>query len=165
MKVIFLDIDGVLNLIPQGHDKYGAIFHNHLVENLRYLVEQTQAKIVISSTWRMSGLEEMKNMWKDRNLPGEVIGVTPISRFLREDETFDERKERGREIQEYIDNNLATIENYVILDDDTDMMNHQWEYFVQTSNNLDHEDCVDIGYGLTKKCTEKAIKILKNDIK
>lgn len=165
MKVIFLDIDGVLNLIPQGHDKYGAIFHSHLVENLRYLVEQTHAKIVISSTWRMSGLDEMKNMWKDRNLPGEVVGITPISRFLRKNETFDERKERGREIQEYIDNNSAIIENYVILDDDTDIMNHQWKYFVQTSNTLDHKDCVDIGYGLTKKCTEKAIKILNNDIK
>jgi len=70
MKVIFLDIDGVLNVIPQGHDKYGGIFHPEFVENLRTIIEATDAKIVISSTWRMSGLNIMKEMWSARNLPG-----------------------------------------------------------------------------------------------
>jgi hypothetical protein len=32
--------------------------------------------------------------------------------------------------------------------------------FVQTSNNINHPDCIDIGYGLTKECTNKAIRIL-----
>ena len=64
MKVIFLDIDGVLNVISQGHDEYGSLFHKHFEDNLRYIIEQTGAKIVISSTWRMSGLSEMQRMWK-----------------------------------------------------------------------------------------------------
>jgi len=49
MKTIFLDIDGVLNVIPQGFDQYGSVFHQHFINNLRYLIEQTGAKIVISS--------------------------------------------------------------------------------------------------------------------
>lgn len=52
-KIIFLDIDGVLNLILQDFDKYGSIFHKHFEDNLRYLIDQTGADIVISSTWRM----------------------------------------------------------------------------------------------------------------
>ena len=53
------------------------------------------------------------------------------------------------------------VENYVILDDDNDMLDSQISNFVKTSENFDHTDCVDIGYGLTKICTDKAIKILK----
>ena len=29
-----------------------------------------------------------------------------------------------------------------------------------TSGNKDHSDCVDVGWGLTKECTDLAIKIL-----
>jgi len=32
MKIIFLDIDGVLNVISQGRDKYGMIFHPEFVD-------------------------------------------------------------------------------------------------------------------------------------
>ena len=38
MKVIFLDIDGVLNVIEQGRDEYGQIFHQHFVDNLKKIV-------------------------------------------------------------------------------------------------------------------------------
>ena len=70
MKIIFLDIDGVLNVYCESRDEYGCCFHSHLVENLRILIEQTGAKIVIISTWRFSGLEIIKEMWEKRNLPG-----------------------------------------------------------------------------------------------
>jgi hypothetical protein len=148
MKVIFLDIDGVLNVISQGHDKYGAIFHYHLVENLEKIIIQTSAKIVITSTWRASGLKQMQSMWKDRKLPGEVIGITPHSRD----------RHRGKEIEYYI--NHTDIDRFVIIDDDNDMLKAQRKYFVKTSGNLSHPDCIDIGYGLTKICAEKAIEIL-----
>ncbi len=77
MKIIFLDIDGVLNVCYNGaHDEYGQAFHPHFVENLKKIVDETGAKIVVSSSWRKSGLIEMKNMWRDRSLPGEVIDTT-----------------------------------------------------------------------------------------
>ena len=44
MKVIFLDIDGVLNLIPQGYDKYGSIFHQHFIDNLGRIIDDTDSK-------------------------------------------------------------------------------------------------------------------------
>ena len=76
MKLIFLDIDGVLNVIPQGHDDFGGIFHPEFIENLKHIIEETDAKIVVSSSWRHGGLQRMLDMWKFRSLPGEVIGVT-----------------------------------------------------------------------------------------
>ena len=150
-KIIFLDIDGVLNVIPQGHDEYGSIFHEHFVDNLRKIIDETNAKIVISSSWRMSGLEFMREMWSERNLPGDIVGITPVSY---------ENLIRGYEIQEWIDK--YDVKKYVIIDDDQDMLPHQLPFFVKTSENSDHEDRVDIGYGLTNICTEKVIKILNN---
>ncbi|MFW6246986.1 MAG: HAD domain-containing protein [bacterium] len=152
MKVIFLDIDGVLCVIPTGFDEFGALFHKRFEDNLKWIIEETNAKIVISSTWRLAGLEEMKEMWKHRNLAGEVIDITPFGGM---------DNIRGDEIQVWSDNN--NTENYVIIDDDTDMWESQLNNFVQTSNNSDHPDCVDIGYGLTRKCAEKAIKILNDE--
>jgi hypothetical protein len=148
-SIIFLDIDGVLNVYCESRDKYGCTFHQNFVDNLRYIIDSTGADIVITSTWRSDGLITMQNMWKDRNLPGKVVGVTPYIDICK----------RGLEIEKYISEN--DIKNYVIIDDDTDMLESQMNNFVRTSDNKDHPDCLDIGYGLTKECAEQAIKILK----
>lgn len=164
IKVIFLDIDGVLNVYGTEHDQYGQIFHEHFVENLRTVVNKTGAKIVISSTWRFSGIERMRELWKFRNLPGEVIGITIDCYDLIKEGRFEfyDDVTRGHEIQDWIDDNVNRIQNYVIFDDDNDFLPGQRGNFVRTSNNINHSDCVDIGYGLTKICAEKAIRILNN---
>lgn len=179
MKIIFLDIDGVLNVIGQGHDEYGQIFHQHFMDNLKRIVDETGAKIVVSSSWRLSGLKVMQELWKHRGLAGEVIDVTP-SLYLQKGGCIKFHNDklsqhptprihgysipRGCEIEYWMrnerDNLPEPITAYVILDDDTDMLLSQAENFVQCSGNLDDEDCVDAGYGLTKKCTDKAIQIL-----
>ena len=160
MKVIFLDIDGVLNVYPQGHDEYGSLFHKNFEDNLKRIVDETGAKIVISSTWRASGLDIMREMWSKRGIPGEVIDITTLT-WEPEEEGLDfyERCERGNEIQHWLDEH-PEVTNYVILDDDNDMLSTQQDNFVKTSDNKDHPDCVDIGYGLTNICTDKSIQIL-----
>ncbi len=147
MKIIFLDIDGVLNVYGTGRDEFGSTFHKHFEDNLKSIVDATNAKIVISSTWRMNGLSEMKRMWEMRDIPGQVIDITPVM-----------NTDRGEEISEWLRNN--NVDNYVILDDDSDMLPEQMDHFVRCSDNQDHKDCIDIGYGLTKKCAELAISIL-----
>jgi hypothetical protein len=67
--------------------------------------------------------------------------------------------QRGDEIQAILDQ-YNQITNYVILDDDEDMLPNQRGNFVICSNNINHPDCIDIGYGLTKECTNRAIRIL-----
>jgi len=150
-KVIFLDIDGVINITKEdnGVDEYGQIFNKKFVSNLRYIIEHTGAKIVISSTWRSSGLQIMKEMWIKRGLPGEVIGITPDEIDVVESgeygcEYYDLVK-RGHEIQYYIDSH--NIKNYVILDDVPDFLDNQLRRFVHTYKGLDDlsaEMAVDI---------------------
>lgn len=159
MKVIFLDIDGVLNVYCQSRDKYGCNFHQHLIDNLQTIIDATDAKIVISSSWRVDGLAIMKSMWLFRNLPGDVIDITPDLYYTYSGKDGDDDYSRGDEIQLWLDKN-PQVTNYVIIDDDTDMLQSQMDNFVRTSNNLKHPDCVDRGYGLTKVCADMAIKIL-----
>lgn len=156
---LFLDIDGVLNVIPQGRDKYGSLFHDNFESNLKRIIDKTGADIVISSTWRMSGLEVMKKMWTDRNLPGDVVGITKTADKIVDTGLTDyyDLVCRGDEIELYIKENGIT--NYCIIDDDDDFLDHQLDRFVRTSNNYSHPDSVS-GYGLTKICSDKVIDIL-----
>ncbi len=160
-KIIFLDIDGVLNVNESGRDRFGRLFHKQFENNLGYIIEQTGAKIVISSSWRMSGLKIMQEMWKERQIPGEVIGITPFETYVVENETgkFYDSISRGEEIQLWIDKHNVT--NYVIIDDNIDeILESQKNKFVNTSGNMDHKDCVDAGYGLTRECAIQAVEIL-----
>lgn len=180
MKVIFLDIDGVLNVevfinafweccrlmklarpeaaalrLEMMQDEYGNLFCPTATRNLAWLIEATGAKIVISSTWRLNGLHVMQSMWKHRGLPGEVIDVTPRIVMAREDKqreaTFAERTERGFEIDHWLKNH-PEVESFVIFDDDNDMLDGQKQRFIQT----------DERYGITFKDVENAINILNS---
>jgi len=159
MKVIFLDIDGVLNVRRHGRDRFGSLFHSQFVKNLKQLIIKTNAKIVISSSWRFNGLDEMQKMWIERELPGEVIGITPFTAQYEatESASFMDRCKRGCEIREWL--KTHPVDSYVILDDDNDMLQSQQSNFVRCSNNFDCKDHIE-GYGLTKNRTEIAINIL-----
>lgn len=52
-KVIFLDIDGVLNDEGLRYDE-GHIIDNQFVLNLRRIIDKTGAEIVLTSSWRYS---------------------------------------------------------------------------------------------------------------
>lgn len=147
MKVIFLDIDGVLCVRNRTADKYGPLFHGKFVKNLYRIIYDTGAKIVISSSWRFSGEDKMMKMWDDRNLPGLIVGITP---YLR-------NECRGSEIAVWLKTN--PVEAYCIIDDDRDMLPEQMNNLVLTEANYNHPDSIG-GYGLTKKCADMAIKIL-----
>lgn len=86
-RYIFLDFDGVLNTMEYqtalqwkgepGYDEYGTLFDPYTVEYLEYIIDRTSARLVISSSWRLDGIDRMREMWAARNMPGEVFGVTP----------------------------------------------------------------------------------------
>ena len=172
MKIIFLDIDGVLNSEKWYQERFDINLKTYpicefdplTIEQLNLLTDKTNAKIVISSTWRMGRtIDELKNIFKKVGIKGEIIGVTP---YL----TFNDGYgvERGNEIKRWIDLNCVrwwdkifdekekniTLESYVILDDDPDMLLEQKDNFVRTS----WRD------GLTALHTRKAIKILNTTL-
>ena len=83
MKIIFLDIDGVLNCedgYREGLCEYVGghqSFYPPSKDLINLLIEETGAKIVISSSWRKDGLDRMKEIWKAEGMSGEVIDTTP----------------------------------------------------------------------------------------
>lgn len=167
-KYIFLDFDGVLNtennlkaLREQGYplsDKYGPYFDPTSVANLATTIEQTKAEIVISSTWKIDGLDIMKKMWIERSLPGKVIDITPSDIFGMKEIDFsnpDDFVGRGREIQQWIGQNGSTKDRYMILDDLDDMLQSQKPVFIQ----------IDPRIGITEKDAQNAIEILTKKMK
>ena len=87
-KHLFLDFDGVLNtgryakqIAREGidpFDEFGVLFDPEAIANLKHTVELTDCKIILSTTWRNEGIMRMRELWKERNLPGEIYSMTPI---------------------------------------------------------------------------------------
>ena len=147
MKIIFLDFDGVMdtayyddflhkNSLPET-DKYGIVFDPYCIKNLKYIIDNTRADIVISSTWKDDmTYNEILDMWKDRNLPGFVTDVTPtVSRH------------RGNEIDAWLEECRDTC-RYAIIDDlDSSNFNpHQLEhlFIVNPYCGLDEDTAIRI---------------------
>ena len=143
MKVIFLDFDGVITIPPKWElniDKISLI---------KKIVDETDAKIVVSSSWRY-GLERNFTHILENDPTNETIiwlrdnifDITP---------TVGLGEGRGGEIQLWLNDNRE-VDNYVILDDDSDMWDSQLFHFVQTNYE----------FGITESEATYAIKILNN---
>jgi len=175
MKIIFLDIDGVLNNGDVEHhtkmkekgDKRG--FHTfaeafcprpELTERLLRINNAfPDTEIVISSTWRHNGADPY--VWESMlyacggfDLPARICFELPSTPKLW--------KPRGLEIQQWLDDWEELVEarkedsyppkpidSFVILDDDSDM-EHLMDRLVHVNGKT----------GLSEKNVEEAIEIL-----
>ena len=160
-KVIFLDIDGVLSPrwwdSDKQSDNYGRLFDAKAVANLSKIIEETEADIVISSSWKNIGLVELQNMWRDRGLPGKIVDITPDymsdELLLKEDSSnMDYLYERGSEIQGWLLLHGDDVSRYVIIDDMDDILPEQKSHFVQTDPEV----------GITEEDVDKTVRLLNN---
>jgi hypothetical protein len=138
VKVIFLDIDGVLNSTEWckagngfGHPppKRAKCTRERLrwcpdmVKRLKWIIDCTDAKIVISSSWRGYGpmaVRKWRAMFRTygwRNAP--VIGETPVLGHKTESGIL-VAKLRGDEVAAWIASHTHVVDNYVCLDDGGD---------------------------------------------
>ena len=168
MKVIFLDIDGVLNheefyrsdRFQENVKKNERLSKNicpKSIENLNTLIEDTEAKVVVSSTWRIGEtVENMQKILDEAGFKGEVIGLTPDLREYQCEHIL-----RGNEIYRWMLDNCKLLgqcisvwefKHYVILDDDSDMLLWQKDNYLQ----------VDRFVGITMGTVLKAKKILNS---
>lgn len=121
MKIIFLDIDGVLNYHGYGGN-FRATLAIDCITQLNAITDATQAQIVISSTWRKTyPLAGLIAFLREQGVTGHILDSTPNLNGLP----------RGEEIAQWI-NAHPGVENFVILDDDSDMC-ELTSYLVQTS--------------------------------
>lgn len=155
MKLIFLDIDGVLNTNGNwGRDEFAANFCPEAINALRHIISETGAVIIISSSWKASGLGWFTKLWRFRKYPGTVLGITPYVK-VNDSLSFKQRAERGHEIKQFLDDyfSIGELDSYVIIDDDDDMLPEQESFFVQTDGQI----------GLTNDDAVKAIYILNEN--
>ena len=132
-KIVFLDIDGVLNtehyqglLQYQGkswQDEYGAFFDPNAVKQLKRIIDATGADIVVESSWKYLGLDAMKELWEVRNLPGTIIDITPS--LLGGN--------KGVEIASWLSKYAKQDIRYVIIDDEYVILDSQLPHFILTN--------------------------------
>jgi hypothetical protein len=147
MKVIFLDIDGVLNNVtdteagngdPFALDHKNWNFFSKLA--LTEIVKKTGAKVVISSSWRKMAPDV--SWWNEQfalgGIEAECIDITGSSR----------NGFRGREVRDWLKTN--PVESYVILDDESDFYRDQPRVWV------------DMNHGLRPWHVEQVVNLLNN---
>lgn len=174
-KIIFLDIDGVLNSDQYNRWKYkhhmrnqgfGSIDPRECYRMARFC-EEHNVKLVISSSWRNG------NSWKQtydefmnegfEDLPYRHHGMKVLAPYIVGVTPYCESRHRGTEIQCFFDITNGkyptykkvmkedfVISNYCIVDDDDDMLKSQMNNFVQTDPLI----------GITRKDYRKIKQIL-----
>lgn len=166
-KVIFLDIDGVLN--DDGEEQREQVINPEFVSNLAYIVKNTGADIVLSSSWRgaVRSFLEFNNGGRNQDDVEFLLKLFNEYGLTISDTTLDLGSgpdARPFEIRAWLANR-PNITNFVILDDE---MFWRWKwlrpYVVCTCEEVDSGDMPPkYIYGLTKACAEKAIEILQAD--
>lgn len=163
MRIIFLDIDGVMNhqlwfesilgkpeFKREKKNDYRRYFSTFAVKLLNNLTDETGAKIVVSSSWRNGRtVAQLRKMFRDNGITGKVIDKTPYLSY----EGYSSSVPRGCEIHAWLEINKKKFGDsvkYVIFDDDSDML--WW----QRNNFL----LVDTYCGLTPNLIYKAKNIL-----
>ena len=158
-KYIFLDFDGVLNtenyyrdLQINGTptmDNDGVLFDTSCASLLNSIIETTKAKIIVTSSWRFFySMEQLKEMWKNRELNGELQDITPTNFILSPEELHT----KGIEIKAWF--NSKNLEqqytSYAIIDDENLFLASQQSHLVLTNPDT----------GITKEIAEQVIKLL-----
>ena len=172
MKIIFLDIDGVLNTSQSIGLRERKVTMDDLtvgfnrldrraVDNLNKVIDATGAKIVISSSWRIGCVKpEMfailcKHL-REEGVKGQVIGRTPTdmeySPRTPEGYTLFIAKPRGDEIQMWLDAH-PIVDSFTIVDDCSDM-EHLTHRLVQTEFEV----------GITEHDADRMINMLNGTI-
>ena len=162
MKVIFLDVDGVLNSQRYKESgQFGAGASNlefgrsqidpEAVARLDRLIDATGARVVVSSSWRhFWSLDEIRNMLAERGLRNidALMDITPSMLSDRGSEIgqwlgiMDEARRYGGD----------DVEAFVILDDDTDF---------DERDMFSHLVRVNPDVGLTDDDVRRAVQILE----
>lgn len=189
MKIIFLDIDGVLN----GYNRWNTLgwriacflnnkrlknwyrkindpcgIHESKVKRLAKIIKATDAKVVMSSSlrviwWKVPYEKQKSNVKKLTDLFNkyniDVIDITPRS--------LDGK--RDKEILAWLSKHEEEVENFIILDDENSFLRafDDDKRFIQTSSvakGVMIQGFTRENTGLKRKHVNQAIKIL-NSIK
>ena len=181
IKIIFLDIDGVLNgynwftyfvyglcdklhlrsFIRKHYDIFGV--RTYCVYLLSRIVKKTGAKVVLSSSWRhgwyvpydecIDNMKCLKDKFKRFNI--EVVGITP--RCM----TKESYSHRETEIKQWLSTTNLSIDKFIVFDDEKfDLQGFIGNELILTSTDGNIRGHWKENTGLKLKHVRKAIKLL-----
>ena len=157
MRVIFLDVDGVLNCKTTKQRVPGESWIGIdplKVMLLKQIIDETGAQVVLSSSWRYDWNKDYSKCRRHvkylidslRDAHIEIYDVTPV---------VGNGYSRGTEISEWLTSN-EDVDGWVVLDDEVFhdfKQQHIRSHFVKT----------DYEYGLTTERVNRAIGVLNGD--
>jgi hypothetical protein len=136
IKVLFLDIDGVLNCVTTAQRHGGFVgIDPTLAAQVKHIIAATGCKVVLSSTWRLTR----------RSYDEVVANVCPL---VGSTPDHYGTTDRGCEVQAWLDKHPEVAEVYAILDDNTDF--HTGQPLFKTS----------VTTGITPEIAEEVIEHL-----
>ncbi len=151
MKILFLDVDGVLNSvhwyntrpdepIMGRRDELYTMIDSDAMDRLNRIIVETKCRLVLSSSWRaMDPISMINAALRMRGCDTYLFGITPSL-----------GSPRGEEIQVWLNMAEPSVDGFVILDDDSDMV-HLSHRLVQTTWEA----------GLQDEHVARAIEMLK----
>lgn len=154
MKVIFLDFDGVITT----QESKWKIDYSRL-DKINEICKKCNANIVVSSSWRIGYRGDITKFCKEFPEDFRVKANSPVlvgilNEFISYLYGMTDSKGlcRGEEIKRWLDEH-DEVENYIILDDDSDMLDEQLLHFVQT----------DTYEGITDREMKLCVSVLNNE--
>jgi hypothetical protein len=126
-----------INTKEKNWDRFNPIS----VELLKKLIDETDAKIVISSSWRFGA----------KQLLFKELSKTGLKKYLHKHWETPQlyRNKRGNEIKLWLNHHIE-VNKYVIIDDADEILDEQVEYFIRTK--------IETGFG--EENYQRAKKIL-----
>jgi hypothetical protein len=176
MKIVFLDIDGVLaphkkSIKQHDYFPFNVEFSPTAVKNLKKILEKSQAKLVLSSKWvDKLGLTTVVTTLASHGILGPYVVYqdveTNIADFVKPNDWLADKgnfygitstpkkfsSDKCHEISFWLSDYAAQIKGYVVIDDD--FIAGQEDYQVQTDGKQ----------GLTEENVDQALNILNSGL-
>ncbi len=146
MKLIFLDIDGVLNSAT-GKEPYVSDMEVEKLKLLKKIIDDSGSSGVVITSDRRYSKVDMED--KTEAFDQFEIFIVGETRRPNQDDLEDNR---GKQIMDYLSSSKEDIDRIVILDDNDDGISNFFEEEFILVNRF---------FGLNKDVYQKALKILK----
>lgn len=127
--IVFLDFDGIINSADYAINRKDKKKHSHADQiderAVEFLNEIADWNFVLSSTWRrFMSLKDINELLQQKGFKGQILDKTPC---------LDHPNLRGNEIYSWVHShimNASDFDNYVIFDDDSDVLYWQKDNFI-----------------------------------
>lgn len=123
MKVVFLDIDGVLNREASKNNNDVSVDKKHVVL-LKELAEKTGAAIVLSSGWKLWFDDDMKPVTREASYLFDILNEHGVALYGKTPDLCTDEIKKNRAFSDIKAKEIKTwlgarddIESYIVLDD------------------------------------------------